>query len=91
MSAAPALLDGAIVLAWYFSERPIGRIGDDGSTIAVHALAICAYERSETIYRFACGRDWDVLQDSDHESLEEARQSALRLYGVPLDAWRSDR
>jgi hypothetical protein len=50
---------------------------------------ICAYAGEAVVYRFSCGCDWRVEQDSVHDTAQDAKAAAMQLYGVPLDAWRS--
>ncbi|HZY78405.1 MAG TPA: hypothetical protein VFE50_02710 [Cyclobacteriaceae bacterium] len=74
----PDELDGAMVICWAWSgEEPFGFISvvDDGKEvdkIAIHGTAICQYEGTDTVYYFICNKDWEVENDTVHNSVERA-------------------
>jgi hypothetical protein len=71
----PSFLDHAKVLRWAWSgNTPFGvvPISDTNSSIEIYGLAICQYEGAEGFYRFSCDRNWEVIQDADYSSVEEA-------------------
>jgi hypothetical protein len=77
----PKEIDGAKVLFWAWSgKEPFGTIkyvggNMDGKIAAeIYGLAICQYEKSSKIYRFSCNRKWETEQDSDYDSIEEAKE-----------------
>ena len=81
-----------MVLEWCWSgDRPLGYIlSDDGALRwEVHAQAICRYPGDNQFYRFSCSRDWSVLQDSLHDTVEEAKQAANSLYGTAISDWHA--
>lgn len=70
-----AYLDGAKVIQWAWSGKvPFGFVSsvEDEHRTNIHGLAICKYENSETIYRFSCDINWEVIQDSDYDSILDA-------------------
>lgn len=75
LSEPPDFIDGARVIKWAWSgTQPFGFIGneDDTEKEEVYGLAICKYEDSREIYRFSCGKSWDTIQDSPHDTVENA-------------------
>ena len=72
----PPQLDNADVLEWAWSDAPFYHIADtDGANpIAIHGLAICRYRNGEPFYRFACDHAWEVIGDTDHASIQEAKE-----------------
>lgn len=70
-------IDGAkvIELAWS-GEKPFGFIPVEGTTcqIAVYGLAICKYNNSEKYYRFSCDKNWNVENDMDYDSINDAKE-----------------
>lgn len=87
----PQTLDGAAVLEWVWSDEPFGTLTDeDGTAVCnVHGQAICQYSGGRGYYRFSCDRNWTVVQDSDHETIDEAKDAATQLYNVPPRAWHA--
>lgn len=71
----PDELDGAKVLEWAWSEVPFGVIRNTDGVLAcqVHGLAICQYPKDDKVYRFSCDDKWEVQQDMDYDSFEEAK------------------
>jgi hypothetical protein len=88
MSKPPDKIDNAKVLEWAYSgEKPFGFLYyQDGTVFSeIYALAICAYENSDTFYRFSCNKNWECLQDSEHNSIEEAKNNIPVQYkNAPL-------
>jgi hypothetical protein len=75
MNMPPDTIDNAEVLYWAWSgDRPFGVLKyTDGSVAAeIYGLAICRYNKSETIYRFSCDKNWETEQDSNYASVEDA-------------------
>jgi hypothetical protein len=87
----PQTLDGATVLHWVWSDEPLGALTHSDGTFAgaVHGQAICQYAGDRGYYRFSCDRDWAVVQDSTHETIDDAKAAAAQLYNVTPGAWRS--
>jgi hypothetical protein len=87
----PASLDGAKVLKWAWSgEEPFGCVGssDNSSKESIYGLAICQYPASETVYRFSCDKDWNVIQDADYDSIEEAIEGLPQQYKNVMAIWK---
>jgi hypothetical protein len=80
----PALIDGARVLEWAWSETPFGEVGD----IAIHGLALCQYDGSTQVYRFSCDAAWSCQQDALYDSVEEAKQALPAQYRRVEAEWR---
>ena len=72
----PDELDGAKVLEWAWSEVPFGVIRyTDGTLVCqLHGLAICQYSQDKKVYGFSCDSEWEVQQDMDYRSIEEAKE-----------------
>ena len=53
-----------------------------------HALAICAGAGDAAFYLFYCDADWQVLADTWHASLEEAKEQAEFEYEGVSRLWK---
>jgi hypothetical protein len=53
------------------------------------ALAICRYEDEPGVYLFGCTSDWQVVTDTWHETVEDARDQAEFEYTGVSDTWSS--
>ncbi len=84
----PRMLDGAVVRCWAWSERtPFFVMPDGGDGIPIHGLAICQYESGQ-IYRFSCDKDWEVVNDTDYESIEQAKGVQSTQYDSSSVRWQ---
>ncbi len=75
MNNPPNYLDGAKVIKCAWSgQKPFGFIAntDNKSQEEVFGFAICRYENSNNFYRFSCDKNWEVIQDAQYNSIEEA-------------------
>ena len=91
MKNPPSKIDGAKVLEWAWSgSTPFGVIRDEsGETLVkVFGLAICRYPGSQKIYRFSCDSDWESEQDSEYDSIAEAKNKLPSQYQETLIVWR---
>ncbi len=73
--APPQELDGAKVIKWAWSgNKPFGYVGneDDTERESIYGLAICAYGDYAGFYRFSCDKNWEVIQYSFYETIEQA-------------------
>lgn len=78
----PTELDGAKVIHITSNSitnqfGTIGVINDNKEIVdklLITAVAICQYEGSKEIYLFSCNIDWEVIQDTDYDSIEEAKK-----------------
>jgi len=76
----PIELDGAKVL--YFTDnKSTNDFGyvyyqEDGKKVIIIALAITQYEGSDGFYLFSCDLEWNVIGDTIHDSLQEAKECA---------------
>jgi hypothetical protein len=83
----PAVLDGArvILTADLAAITPTGRTThtvNDAPLASPEALAIATYD-DETFYLFYCDRDWVVLTDTLHDSIDAAvAQAHFEFDGV---------
>jgi hypothetical protein len=89
MKKPPSKIDEAKVLHWAWAgKKPFGIIyhSDDSLSAQVFGLAICQYENSDIIYRFSCDENWESVQDSDYNSVEEAKVHLPEQYkNVPIN------
>ena len=53
------------------------------------ALAICRYEDADAFYLFGCDESWEVITDSCHLSLDEAKHQAEREYKGVSATWEN--
>lgn len=92
MGPAPSELDGAKVIATAVVEgavRPTGatiHTGPDGEIPAASALAIVVSETS--VYLFYCDRRWQVLADTWHSSVSNAKAQAEFEYEGVSKQWK---
>ena len=52
-----------------------------------HGLAICRYDGDPGYYLFYCDNDWEVLNDTYHESEEEAIEQAELEFVGTKETW----
>ena len=90
VDAPPKQLDGADVLQWAIS--PTGcfyNIMEGEKAHPVAAMAIARYAKSLDIYLFSCDSHWEVIGDTDCDSVDEAtRVAQRRARNQPLN-WHS--
>jgi hypothetical protein len=78
MVEPPSRLDGADILLFCPLDERVRPTGghsiqlEDGTMYVPTNAAICQYENSETVYRFYCNDDWEVVTDTVHYSVQEA-------------------
>lgn len=80
----PQELDAARVLEWAWSDEPFGFVGP----VPIHGLAICRYPGAPGVYRFSCDRGWEVQQDQDHDTVEEAKALLPEQYRRVEACWQ---
>ncbi|WP_061247683.1 hypothetical protein [Leptospira noguchii] len=88
----PAYLDGVKVLLWDWSDgQPFGYLYYTHGTITseIFGLAICQYEGSKEVYRFSCNKDWEVEQDSDYNTIEDAIKNLPDQYKNISIEWKA--
>lgn len=87
----PMELDGGQVLVWAWSEKPFGYVplGDGGSPIAIHGLAVIHYPGDKHVYRLSCDAQWESVMDSDADSVEEALQNLPAQYRLVKATWHA--
>jgi hypothetical protein len=90
----PTELDGAKVLFYATlqkNRRPTGNtkhyIGGE-LVQPVAGLAICQYENAKGFYLFYCDNQWNVITDTYHESIEDAKNQAEVEYEGVSNEWR---
>jgi hypothetical protein len=92
MTPAPSEIDGAKVIATAVVDgtvRPTGATvhrGPDGIIPPASALAIVETEAS--FYLFYCDREWQVLTDTWHRSVSEAKAQAEFEYAGVSKVWK---
>ena len=83
MNKPPEIIDGAKVLCWAWSgPAPFGVVKSTDGVVAVeiYGLAICQYQGSAKIYRFSCDSEWETEQDSDYDTVQEAKDNLPKQY-----------
>jgi hypothetical protein len=88
-NAPPPTLDGARVLWWAWAgATPFGELqGEEGNDRWVYGFAVCRYE-SGSVYRFSCNKNWDVVQDADHDTEESAKANIPAQYDASRVQWQ---
>lgn len=87
----PSELDGATVFTWAWSgQNPFGYMGgmNDPHSEAIYGLAICSYDGGKTFYRFSCDIQWQVVQDSFYDSIENAIDHLPEQYKNVAANWQ---
>jgi hypothetical protein len=77
----PVQLDSAKVLYWAWSgDKPFGMMNyTDGSIAAeIYGFAICML--AGKIYRFSCDHNWEVQNDSDFPTIQDAMNAVYPQY-----------
>lgn len=93
MSPAPSELDGTKVIATAVVDDSVratgGTIhrGPDGVIPPASALAIVESEVS--VYLFYCDREWNVLADTWHSSVQQAQAQAEFEYAGISKLWKN--
>jgi hypothetical protein len=89
MSMPPPSLDNARVVWWAWAgDEPFGELpGAHGEDRLVFGFAVCCYDAGQ-FYRFTCNRHWQVVQDMDHTSEEEAKADIPPQYDIARVKWR---
>ncbi|PUA29285.1 MAG: hypothetical protein B0W54_01390 [Cellvibrio sp. 79] len=90
MNMPPKIIEGAEVIEWAWSgEAPFGVVRCESGVAAteIYGLAICRYPQSGKIYRFSCDAEWRVEQDSDCQSVEEAKSNLPLQYKEVEAIW----
>ncbi len=83
MSKPPKEIDGAKVLEWACSgSEPFGILRYESGEVAtkILGLALCHYSGSNEVYRFSCDSEWEPEQDSEYESIIEAKENIPSQY-----------
>ncbi len=89
----PDELDGAKVILWAYNPiKPFFIMKYTDGTVykPVHGFAICRYKGSEIFYKFSCDSDWNVANDLDAASIEEAVEIAQTQSLEPI-TWTKKR
>ncbi|MCB1078133.1 MAG: hypothetical protein KDM64_09935 [Verrucomicrobiae bacterium] len=98
MNRCPEKIDGARVVRWIELDSQRHRITDairlyrDGQEqTEFFGLAIATYDDTagdrQDHYLFYCDPDWETLNDSLYDSLDEATTEAERQFSVERDEW----
>lgn len=88
----PQELKGAKVIMWAWSgHKPFGFLGneDDSERESIYGLALCSYGDNEGIYRFSCDKDWEVVQDSFYDTIEQAFDQLPEQYKNVAPIWQT--
>lgn len=83
----PNELDGAEVILWAFNpKKPFFLMeNSDGTPYKpIHGFAICQYTGEKQYFKFSCDIEWNVENDMDFDSIEEAVNAANDLSNEPI-------
>ena len=90
MSAPPLQIDGADVIEWAWSPVGFGVVAvEGGEPLVIHGLAIARYRSERGVYRFACDREWQCVQDADYASVAEAKERLPLQYRREPAQWNA--
>ena len=84
----PSQLHGSKVLYWAWSgDKPFGSMKySDGSLAAeIHGFAICIF--ADTILRVSCDRNWEVQNDMDFPTIQDAMNTVYPQYQQVPTEW----
>jgi hypothetical protein len=87
----PKEIDDADVIWWAWSgiapffEMPVT---ESAETIAIYGLAVCRHPKSGNVYRFSCNAEWEVENDSQWPTIEEALQATSTQFDASVVQWR---
>ncbi|MFD2615683.1 hypothetical protein [Paenibacillus gansuensis] len=91
----PAQLDGAKVIMFIENDanRPITKMlyeEEDGSSneVLITGLALAKYENANEYYLFLCDTNWEVHQDFDMESIDEAINCSITTFHLNKNDWK---
>ncbi|WNR46852.1 hypothetical protein [Paenibacillus roseipurpureus] len=91
----PAELDGAKVIMYIENDKRPFLImkfeEDDGSQkeVPITRMAIAKYENGKGYYLFLCDMNWEVQNDFDFDSIEEAIHCASKSFEVKINDWNN--
>ncbi len=93
MTKPPIQIDGADVVAYTILDPAIHK---DTGALRLYAggvlqsyfygLAIATYD-VDRYYLFFCDTEWETENDTLHDSVDEAIETAKRKFGILLDDW----
>jgi hypothetical protein len=89
----PLYIDGAKTLFYTILDNKHLKTGKtkhivDGNQVeSIYGLSICKYENDPGFYLFYCDENWDVITDTYHESVEEAKEQAEFEYINSIATW----
>jgi hypothetical protein len=88
MKPPPPTLQGAQILHWTGTDaEPFYYLKDGKNVIVIAGMAIGKYDYGECFFLFTCDPDWNVINDRDATSLQEARHLAESLASHHLLVW----
>ena len=90
MTRPPPQLDGAQVLYYGMLDQRVKPTGRHRAIIDGHSytpvyVAVCQYPDDSTIYRFYCDSSWNVMTDTDFETVEESIADIERDYAGAMN------
>ncbi|MEZ5941605.1 MAG: hypothetical protein R3C18_09450 [Planctomycetaceae bacterium] len=93
MTKPPPQIDGADVIAYAILDPAIHkdmgtlRLYADGALqTCFYGLAIATYDLT-SVYLFFCDTNWETENDTFHNSVADAINTAKRQYGMLPDHW----
>lgn len=90
---APNEIDNAKVLFFIIIGENQKHTGNTKSFVkgelmdAAYGLAICQYDKEDGYYLFDCDDNWNAINDTYHETIEEAKQQAEFEYENTIANW----
>ena len=86
----PDYIDGAKLIKWAWSgQEPFYRIYSEDRTEfeEIYGLAICQYEKSNSVYHFSCDQEWETIQDAPYNNVDKAVHSLPNQYRNKETIW----
>jgi hypothetical protein len=94
MTSPPADINGARVVLFTAIDERHRHTGNCRQIVRgqlqgpAAGLAICQYDGDDAFYLFGCDADWNVVTDTWHQTVEEAKQQAEFEYEGVSDTWQ---
>lgn len=80
-------IDGAKVIEFTALSKYGNAEYSNQEIVIIKRLAICNYDNKQQYYLFACDDSFNVLGDTVHNSIEEAKTFAISYYNEDDIRW----
>lgn len=94
MKIPPKIIDGANLILYSPNDERHRHTGNCKQIVAgelmeaANNLAICQYDSENCFYLFGCDENWNVVTDTWHETIEDAKKQAEFEYEGISNTWQ---